>query len=186
VFDPLVTGAIACLLLAGVSYGVLRWSRSVRVGGDPGCAEEHFRGAVVGIMLAAEYFLAALAAWTSLLPLQHAQGPLPGFSWILVLTLLFAVVSSLVLVRLGQGGMRRVRSEVLHQEGTHPVGDGTADRYWKAGLFYVNRDDPALFVEKRFGLGYTLNFGHPGTWLLIAALILLPVIIRFVITGSQR
>lgn len=35
------------------------------------------------------------------------------------------------------------------------------DRYWSAGFFYNNPDDPALFVPKRFGLGWTLNFGHP-------------------------
>jgi Family of unknown function (DUF5808) len=29
-------------------------------------------------------------------------------------------------------------------------------------MFYVNRQDPALIVEKRFGFGYTLNFGHPA------------------------
>lgn len=40
-------------------------------------------------------------------------------------------------------------------------GDGAPDACWKFGLVYVNRDDPALWVKKRTGLGYTLNFGHP-------------------------
>ncbi len=45
------------------------------------------------------------------------------------------------------------------------------DRFWKLGMFYVNRDDPALMVAKRFGVGRTLNFGHPLTWVIVAALI---------------
>jgi uncharacterized membrane protein len=47
-------------------------------------------------------------------------------------------------------------------------------------VFYVNPDDPALFVERRFGIGYTINFGHRGAWVIIGALvaiILLPVLI---------
>jgi uncharacterized membrane protein len=31
-------------------------------------------------------------------------------------------------------------------------------------MFYVNPDDPAILVEKRFGIGYTLNFGRPAAW----------------------
>lgn len=58
------------------------------------------------------------------------------------------------------------------------------DRYWYAGFFYNNPDDPAVFVPKRFGLGWTLNFGHPqarlvmiGMLVLILVLSLLPVLI---------
>ncbi|QPC45548.1 DUF1648 domain-containing protein [Mangrovibacillus cuniculi] len=35
------------------------------------------------------------------------------------------------------------------------------DRYWKGGLIYFNSEDPSIFVEKRFGIGFTLNFAHP-------------------------
>jgi hypothetical protein len=46
------------------------------------------------------------------------------------------------------------------------------------GMFYCNSDDPALFVPKRYGIGYTLNFGNPWSWavlVLIFALALLPL-----------
>jgi uncharacterized membrane protein len=33
----------------------------------------------------------------------------------------------------------------------------------------VNRADPTLFVEKRMGLGYTLNLGNPVSWLVVLA-----------------
>ena len=63
--------------------------------------------------------------------------------------------------------------------GTHRE-DSTPDRCWKAGIFYVNREHPALFVEKRFGIGYTLNFGNRWSWAvlaLICVLALAPIVL---------
>ena len=36
---------------------------------------------------------------------------------------------------------------------------------------YFNRADPTLFVEKRMGLGYTLNLGNPWSWLVMIAFV---------------
>ncbi|HWD01308.1 MAG TPA: DUF5808 domain-containing protein [Amycolatopsis sp.] len=47
------------------------------------------------------------------------------------------------------------------------------DRYWRGGLFYVNRDDCSLFVPRRFGLGWTLNFGNPRVAILFVAVLAL-------------
>jgi uncharacterized membrane protein len=49
------------------------------------------------------------------------------------------------------------------------------DRYWIAGMFYVNKDDPSIFVEKRFGIGQTINFGNPMGILVMALLIGIPL-----------
>jgi uncharacterized membrane protein len=38
------------------------------------------------------------------------------------------------------------------------------DQHWRAGLFYYNPQDPALFVQRRNGPGYTLNFGYIFSW----------------------
>jgi DNA-binding transcriptional MerR regulator len=71
-----------------------------------------------------------------------------------------------VAARAGQGGSRlngNVRG-LAPAAGT----DRDDDRFWKAGLLYVNRDDPALVVGARFGVGWTPNFGNLVAWLLIA------------------
>jgi uncharacterized membrane protein len=44
-----------------------------------------------------------------------------------------------------------------------PVEVGGDDR-WRWGLFYVDRNDPALFVQSRCGAGYTLNYGKMLAW----------------------
>lgn len=71
-----------------------------------------------------------------------------------------------VAARTGQGGSRlngNVRG-LAPATGT----DWDDGRFWKAGLLYVNRDDPALVVGARFGIGWTPNFGNPLAWLLVA------------------
>jgi uncharacterized membrane protein len=58
------------------------------------------------------------------------------------------------------------------QAGEPQHGDRSPDRAWKLGLVYFNPEDPALFVEKRFGVGYTVNFARPGAWLFIGAILM--------------
>jgi len=45
--------------------------------------------------------------------------------------------------------------------------DVDEDRYWKGGLIYINRQDPSVFVEKRFGVGWTMNFANPRGYIVI-------------------
>ena len=44
-----------------------------------------------------------------------------------------------------------------------PVELGSDER-WRWGLFYLDRNDPALFVQSRCGAGYTLNYGRVAAW----------------------
>lgn len=47
----------------------------------------------------------------------------------------------------------------------------TADECWHAAVIYYNPADPALFVQKRFGFGYTFNFGNRWSWVILSLLI---------------
>ena len=49
-------------------------------------------------------------------------------------------------------------------------------RHYRWGLFYVNPDDPRIWVPKQLGLGWTLNFAHRSSWL-IMGLLLLPLLL---------
>ncbi len=51
------------------------------------------------------------------------------------------------------------------------------DQYWYGGFFYNNPDDPAMFVPKRFGLGWTLNFGHPRARLFLITMLVLVLVV---------
>lgn len=59
-------------------------------------------------------------------------------------------------------------------EGCGEVINADEDQYWKGGLLYFNPDDPSVFVEKRFGVGWTLNFARPlGYIILIGPLLII-------------
>jgi uncharacterized membrane protein len=197
VYGPLLIATGLCALMGFMGFAMLRWSRLIRVGGAAGKGERRFRLVVVSIMVALEYFLALLFMWTGLLPLSHNQNGPPGLIPVLVFALAFTLVIVALLMWVGQGGTRLAGSAGAASgtaaelggvvgavaAATHaplhgaeaaaapPVGDRTSDKYWKLGLIYINRNDPALFVEKRFGIAYTLNFGHPGAWVFLALLV---------------
>lgn len=99
-------------------------------------------------------------------------------SWaplVVVLPILAAVVVALVVLARNN----RVRDEDEKDTGLTHRDD---DKYWRGGLFYVNREDHALLVARRFGVGWTLNFGNPRVAMLLAgvvALIALAITLRF-------
>jgi uncharacterized membrane protein len=71
--------------------------------------------------------------------------------------------------------MAAARAQLLTLERDRQIRkDHGRDRFWKAGLLYVNRGDPALVVAARFGAGWTVNLANPAAWLVIAALIAAP------------
>ena len=41
------------------------------------------------------------------------------------------------------------------------------NEHWKLGLYYINRADSAAVVPTRFGVGETLNLGHPLAWAIV-------------------
>jgi len=53
----------------------------------------------------------------------------------------------------------------------------TPDECWKLGQFYYNPQDPALLVERRFGLGYSPNFAKPLSWIVVTVLVIVPIIV---------
>lgn len=69
----------------------------------------------------------------------------------------------------GQGG-------ALLERGTAetPLTNGLADNtHWVLGLFYVDRADPSIMVEKRFGIGYTFNCGNRTAVLIVGGFLVL-------------
>lgn len=84
---------------------------------------------------------------------------------VVVVVVIFIGAIALALTT-GQGGSRLA--------GAAPV-DRMDDRYWLAGIIYYNPDDPSIIVERRFGFGWTLNFGN--RWGQLFLLLLLAIIV---------
>ena len=103
-----------------------------------------------------------------------------------------------VFIKSGQGGCR-IKIE-LDETDTNDA-DITADmqtaypgrgddKHWKLGMFYYNVDDPAYFVEYRFGGSYSLNYARLpakiGAVLLAVGLVAMYVWITIMFLGYWR
>lgn len=180
VFFPLFIAAVVLLAMTLLLYGIAHWLRPIYAGGAQGEHESRFRTTVSIMLLGVEYWIALLFSWLALQPLllPASLHRLPAA--IAIFPGLIAVAVTAVFMWLGQGGSRIPSPERPESDSTRPVGDRTEDRFWKLGVFYFNRSDPSVMVEKRFGLGYTVNFAHPVAWVII----LLPLVTVIAITTT--
>lgn len=66
-----------------------------------------------------------------------------------------------------------------------PLPEGQSEDSWKWGIFYVNPQDPRIWLPKRVGIGWTLNFGRPAGWFMLL-LLLLPVLVVVLLPALFR
>jgi uncharacterized membrane protein len=136
---------------------------------DPGASLRRHRTAL-GVFAPAGLILLACVDLSLLLValrLWQIFG-LPGDSNVLVLAP-FALGLVAFFCAVVRAGAARAR--------TTPVAKATDrddDRFWRASIIYVNRDDPAVLVGARVAFGRTVNLGNPAAWLLIAGFLAVP------------
>lgn len=150
-------GAQAALSMIFVlsAWGILHWSRRISGQGTDAASDRRYRRVNVYLFLAIGYLLAA-AAWITLL--KPAAAGLAGLAMMLMI-----LVCYFLLIRVNQHTAAAAR------------GDRTPDSCWKLGMFYINAADPSVFVAKRFGIGYTINFGNRWTWLVFGVILIAAV-----------
>jgi len=110
------------------------------------------RRVILGTMVAVECMMGMLFAGIAINSI--AQFPI----WVIILVPL-AVMGFIVIM-----SVNRISE-------TDEAAEPAPEEFWHAQIFYYNPGDPALLVEKRTGMGYTLNFGNVWSWLLMAALV---------------
>lgn len=173
VYGPMFFGLGLVALMSLLSYGISHAARRIPAGAtETDSIDPAHRVALV--LTGVEFFIAAMFSLVVLLPLTGS----PGVAPILILAL-GMVVCIAILLRWQSRGL------AAHAAMAHP-GDGTPDSCWKLGLFYFNPDDAALFVEKRIGFGYTLNFARPAAWIFLAVTLLLPLALAALTIATQH
>jgi uncharacterized membrane protein len=104
----------------------------------------------------------------------------------LFLLLMCGLLIAVVLVLFWHPQRSRTKTSTRADRGSTDAVFRDDDRYWYGGFFYNNPDDPAVFVPKRFGLGWTMNFGHPQAKLVLIGmllLVLLPPLVVAILGG---
>ena len=166
----------ATALLVGIAAGIVFGSRSDVDPAHPvSSARWHRRyvslgaKALLGLVALIDLGMlgSSLLMWTGTVT---AWAP-----WVVVLPILAGVAVAIVV-------LARNNRERDEGEGDTGLTHRDDDKYWRGGLFYVNREDHALWVARRYGVGWTLNFGNPRVAILLAgvvALIGLAISLRF-------
>ncbi|KOY13775.1 DUF1648 domain-containing protein [Paenibacillus xylanivorans] len=99
---------------------------------------------------------------------------LTGISFIIPVVIVIGAVWLSLTGRQG-GGKIRNHQEDRERSMEQPVND---DDNWKLGFIYFNANDPSFTVEKRYGIGWTINFARPLSWVLLLFIIAIVVISR--------
>jgi uncharacterized membrane protein len=133
-----IPGAALPLLL-GASLSLMMLGMQVAI--LRGAPRADMRPAMLRLLLAGEYFVALICCGVLASTVTSGRLLAP------VLAASFAGVLALLVVTF----------LIVRNAAPTPPRNPNA---WR-GPFYVDRDDPALFVPKRFGVGYTFNFGNP-------------------------
>lgn len=60
-----------------------------------------------------------------------------------------------------------MENDIMKQVDDNKRMNNFKEENWKGGLFYFNKNDPAIFVEMRSGNGFTINLGRYTGWLLL-------------------
>jgi uncharacterized membrane protein len=173
VFGLLVIGAAVVVLLAVLSIVAARYSAWTQ--SDDNAEQAALRTRVQRSLLTSMLSQLSFVLALGISAIELGQRLLPGVRAVtaicaigLVVLVMVVIISNVVHARV------QLRPANL-RDPRNPRPDAVDDdEHWKAGLFYVNRDDPALVVTRRFGLGWTLNLGHPAG---IALMTVLPLAI---------
>lgn len=112
--------------------------------------------------------LAALLVWSA------PPAPWAGLSAAAALPVVIGVG---VIIGVMTQHRRRVAAALADAPGANTGLTHRDDDRRSSRLFYADRNDPAVLVPKRFGVGYTLNFGRPASWLILAALVAVPTLL---------
>ena len=170
-FAPLVIAGTMILMSTLLGFSIVRYTRQA-TDGPAARAEQRFKNVQVLYLTVAAYIMAIIFSGLAITPVFAVTSSFNVGS-IAMLIPLFNIAMLVWMFRVGQGGQRGLSPEARGAM----RGDATPDSAWKGGgLLYFNPSDPAIWVEQRIGIGYTVNFGNPRAWLLLG-LFALPALV---------
>ena len=114
------------------------------------------------LLLVGGSVLTAVLGIVMILMMTEILSMLVTIALIFAATVIFVGATIAVSIVYGQSGSRLIKR--LEENGDI-IADN--DEHWKAGIFYWNKDDASLILPKRFGVGWTMNWARPATWVIV-------------------
>jgi uncharacterized membrane protein len=178
VFGVLMIGAAVVVLLTVLSVVAARYTPRTQSddSADQAALRTRVQRGMLTSMLSQLSFVLALGISAIVL----TERLLPGVA---TATAVSAIVLVVLVMAVVLAAVVRARAELRPanvRDARAPRPDAVDDdSQWIGGLFYRNRNDPALWVPRRTGVGWTVNLGRPGG---VALTILLLLVIAGVVT----
>jgi uncharacterized membrane protein len=123
------------------AVGLMLWVLLLGIATYFGARRSPARGTVLGIAISVMCLLGTVFTGAGIMPVRHFP------VWILI-AIPPPYIAGLLFWVLRKGTVAEAPAEP------------TPDECWSMGDTYNNPNDPALFVPKRVGFGYTINFGN--------------------------
>jgi uncharacterized membrane protein len=197
VFGPILLGIGTVALLFVLAVFMPRWPTRAVASDSPEMSERIAVAQLTlmqGLLGQIAFLIAVAFAGIAVIGWLAPNSPTAILVATLALPLLIVVVLVVFVVRYRRATVA-ARAGVPVASGGAGAGTSGAprpeapddDRFWKAGSIYVNRADPALLVPKRFGVGWTVNMGHPAGIAIAVVLVLIVVgaIVLGIASGSH-
>ncbi|MGE8000375.1 DUF1648 domain-containing protein [Lysinibacillus sp. NPDC093190] len=54
------------------------------------------------------------------------------------------------------------------------------DQYWRWGIVYINKNDPSLLVQKKYGVGWTVNLANKWSYIILLVIFLPILLVIFI------
>jgi uncharacterized membrane protein len=141
VYGPLLFSGGLMLMLVLLTLAMFYGSRRGRQ-----------RTAIVKMLVATIYFVGLLFSGIGIMPAARFSP-----SMLFIPAMLFPVLLLVWVIK-------------VLRDPKMPV-DSTPDDCWYLGSIYVNAQDPAIFVQRRIGFGYTMNMGNRLAWLIMGGFV---------------
>lgn len=163
IMAPIFNQIVLAALMAMVGLFSRRAPASVK--GNPKAAPGYtaFRKLISLFVIAIAFVVETQFLMTELIYLGIVSNMQTVLTVILALTGIFVIVLFIAFFKMIRGN--KPSGTVLDD-----------DEKWVLGMFYFNPSDPSVFVEKRSGIGRTVNFGRPAAWGVMAVIVLVIVI----------
>ncbi|GMK40900.1 membrane protein [Paenibacillus sp. CCS19] len=157
---------VMTVIMVFVNWSI-RWSRASLDPNKPeqsAQAERKYRRSTSLFVLVLSFLLVLMMGWVQAVSLY--EGKMAGS--LVIVSMLPLIVAGVWMVRLFRMNRERSQFDRISRD---------QDRHWKLGSLYWNPEDPAIFIEKRSGIGWTMNWAKPSAWLVMFGPIILIVLV---------
>ena len=163
------------VILYVIAYYVQKSSLSVKAQASEQSLQRERRARTLNThyMAFINLLMTVLLGGMELLTIRAGNEQATGLGWLTALFFIFFILGTIAYM------IENSRLNKLIQTEANEYSQPSSDNEWLWGLFYFDKENPDIFIEKKYGVGWTVNFARPATWIFLILVIFLPLLPLF-------